>query len=386
MPWKKVVVKGEEQGTALKATLPSPAAFGELMQASGVNQDSAVVIAGRGTTAKDQAHATRLHYTLKYFGHDNVALLDGGTAQWAKEGRPLRYVREVPPRGDFIVDETRTDLLARTQDVEDAVKSSGVQLVDCRTEDFYLGLSYQRKLVSPGQKGRLPGARTLPFVLLADNAGPAKLFSVREIRDVAALKGVKLETPTIVYCNTGVTASLGWFVLHELLGNEEVRLYDGSMHAWSRLDPSHPIESLTRVSVGDSAGQSERTVSERGSRAVIVRPPRSLQTVAEERRDALRRLRKNRFDRMSGRRLLQPAWLSVRENATEAYRDRMRAAQREYRDAVRYYRDGVRDLYAPRARIYHDRAEIRHFVSQMEQLDREEFRDGLRFTHAHVPW
>ncbi len=219
VPWKRIVVKGEEQGVKLKGMLPTPAAFTELMQERGVNNDHAVVIAGRGSNTKDQAFATRLYFTMKYFGHDNLALLDGGTAQWAKEGRPLEYVAREPARGDFNVTETREHLLASTQDVENAIRQGDTQLVDCRTEDFYLGVNYKRKFVSPQYKGHLPGAETLPSVLVADNWGPAKLFSRAEIQKLAALKGVDLRQPTITYCNTGVLASLPWFVLHELDGN-----------------------------------------------------------------------------------------------------------------------------------------------------------------------
>ncbi|MEA3278307.1 MAG: rhodanese-like domain-containing protein [Pseudomonadota bacterium] len=386
VPWKRTVSKGEEQGVPLKSMLPSPDGFGELMQASGVSTDSAVVIAGRGSTAKDQAFAARLYFTLKYFGHDNVALLNGGTAQWAKEGRPLAHTEEAPVKGDFAVTEARERLLATTKDVQNAIETGDVQVVDCRTEDFYLGLNFKRKFVSTKHKGHLEGAKTLPFVLLGESSGPAKLYSAEEIRAVADVKGVDLDMPTITYCNTGVTASLGWYALHELLGNGQTQLYDGSMHAWSTVDPSHSVMSLAQIAEAAATGETSGAPTQSEMQALFVRPPRSLQSLVDERRDALRRKRNQYFDAAAGRRLFQPAWMTAREEIVGGYRDSMREANRQHRDTLRLYQDTLRGLYAPWSRPFHDQAEIRHFVSQMEQLDRQELRDSLRFTHAYAPW
>jgi thiosulfate/3-mercaptopyruvate sulfurtransferase len=388
VPWKKIVAKGSEEGATLKAMLPSAEAFTEFMQASGVDRESAVVIAGRGATAKDQAFATRLYFTLKYFGHDNVALLNGGTAQWANEGRHLSYTKVSAKQGDFVVTDTREHLIADTQEFERAIASGDVQLVDCRTEDFYFGLSFKRKFVSPEHKGHLSGAQTLPFVLLADNAGPAKLFSAQEMHDVATLKGVDLDAPTIAYCNTGVTASLGWFALHEILGTEETRLYDGSMHAWSSLKPSDAVISLAQAVKEGITDEPDRPVPviESGVQGAVVRPPPSLQTLVDERRDAMHHRRNAYVDSISGSRLFQPEWISARQQVVDGYRDSLRAAHRQHTDAVRFYQDAMRDAYAPWSRSYRDWSEIRHFVSQMEQLDRQELYDGLRFAHTYAPW
>jgi thiosulfate/3-mercaptopyruvate sulfurtransferase len=388
VPWKKVVAKGGEEGATLKAMLPSADAFAALMRASGVGNGSPIIIAGQGLTAKDQAHATRLYFTLKYFGHDNVALLDGGTAQWAKEGRPLAHTPETPTEGDFTVTEIREHLLAGTQDVGQAIASGSPQLLDCRTEDYFLGLTYKRGFVTPGDKGHLPGAKSLPFVLLGDNAGPAKLFSPDEMRQVASIKGVDLNAPTIAYCNTGVTASLDWFALHEILGNKGVRLYDGSMHAWSTVDASPGVASLAQIAAGLTQQEAEQPVWEAPAQALLIQPQatRSLQTLVDERRDALRRRRNDYFDALSGRRLYQPSWLAAREQMLDDYRDSVRTAHRQHRDTLRLYRDAVRRANAPWSRPYQDRAEIRQFVTQMEQLDRQELLDGLRFTQAYLPW
>jgi thiosulfate/3-mercaptopyruvate sulfurtransferase len=379
--WKKLVTNGLEDGTPLKAMLPSAETFTEQMHECGVDNDSAVIVAGLGTNAKDQAYAARLYFTLKYFGHDNVALLDGGTAQWAKDGRPLLYTKDLPEKGHFVVTETRAHLIANTAEVDSAIESNDVQLVDCRTEDFYLGLNFKGDLVSPDYKGHLSGARTLPFVLLARNAPPATLFSAQELRDVAAVKGVDPDVTTIVYCNTGVAASLGWFALHERLGNEQTRLYDGSMHAWSSIRPSDAVVSLAEIATDEPNVSS---VEGRPQRLKGTLTP-SLQTLVDLRRDALRRRRNDYFDSISGRSLFQPAWIVARDQMVESYWETVRAIHRKHRDALRYSQDLMRDAYAPWSNAHRDWSELRHFQSQMDQLDRQELYEALRFTRAAMP-
>jgi hypothetical protein len=157
------------------------------------------------------------------------------------------------------------------------------------------------------------------------------------------------------------------------------------MHAWSRLDPPRPVVALAQMTKESVAETTERPAIGSELQTVAIRAPRSLQTLVDERRDALRRRRNDYFDAISGRRFYQPAWMAARGDLMDDYRDSMRATHREHRDAVRFYQDAMRDAYAPWSRPYRDSSEIRHFISQMEQLDRQEFYDGLRFPHAYVP-
>ena len=108
-----------------------------------------------------------------------------------------------------------------------------VQIVDARGEDSYLGLNYHGSFASPQFKGHIPGAKSLPFVLLVENWAPATFYSKDEIQKVAELKGVDLRQPSIFYCNSGVVCTVPWFVAYELDGNTKASVYDGSMHAWS---------------------------------------------------------------------------------------------------------------------------------------------------------
>jgi thiosulfate/3-mercaptopyruvate sulfurtransferase len=244
VPWKEVREKRKERGVELKGMRPSREAFEKLMQKAGVNRDSAVVITSEGQNPKQVIHTTRLYWTLKYFGHDNVAVLNGGTAKWMKEKHKIEHGKSRPERGDFAVSAERSELLATTNDVLKAMEAGKPQLLDVRGQDQYLGLTYYPKFVKPKAKGHIPGAKNYPITLLVNSAGPvATFYSAEDVRKVSNLLGIDLSKPTIAYCNSAAMASLGWFVMHELLGNEKVSLYDGSMHEWS-MDPKRPLVAM----------------------------------------------------------------------------------------------------------------------------------------------
>jgi thiosulfate/3-mercaptopyruvate sulfurtransferase len=243
VPWDKVAVKRKVQGKELQGLVPEKAEFERLMQKSGVDKDSAVVITGKGEAVIDTALATRLYWTLKYFGFDNVALLDGGTAQWLKDGQEVEFGRSRAGKGNFAATSERSEILAGTDDVARlAAGGSDEQLLDARSTAEYLGLTAAGKFVAPGVKGHVSGAKNFPVDLYADSAGPAKIYSQEQIKQVSALLGIDQTKPTVAMCNSGVYASLAWFVMHELMGNESARVYDGSMHEWSHL--GRPVSSM----------------------------------------------------------------------------------------------------------------------------------------------
>ena len=244
VPWERTRAKRVVGDVILEGMLPNASTFERLMQRSGVKTNSAVVITSKGETPMDDAMAARLYFTLKYFGFDNVALLNGGTAQWADEKRHLDYSRSRAKKGNFKVGKPQESILATTDAVRDAVKGDGVQLLDVRSPEVYLGLTYHRLFVKPEARGHIPGAKNYPLGLFANTMGPAAtLYPSAEIQKTAQLLGVSTEQPIIVYDETGGQASLAWFVFHELLGNKQTRLYDGSMNEWSS-DAARPVAAM----------------------------------------------------------------------------------------------------------------------------------------------
>ena len=187
---------------------------------------------------------------------------------------------------------------------------------------------------------------------------------------------------TINYCNTGVLASLGWFVLHELEGNQQAQLYDGSMHAWSTADPEAQVVALPELpkeAVDSGAEESPRRKVTAGAGRTA--PRVSLRTLVDMRRDVLRDRRKQAFDAFTGRRFRLPPAIVMRDDMLDGQREGLRAFQRARRDAVQAHHDAYRSLYDPWSMAFREDAEARYFASQMEYLDRMELMDSL--SHAH---
>ncbi len=232
MNWKKQArAKKVVNDVKLIKMLPEKAAFEATMRSLGVNNDSAIVINHLGKNVDTLGKAARVYWTLKYFGHDNVALLDGGFAQWKAEKRPVSTESAPPKAGDFTARAERKEMLATTADVEQAMNDDGIQLVDTRGIDFYLGLSIKSYVYN---KGHIPSAKHFPPSLVTHWKAPANLYSKDTLN--TALKALKVDTkaPSITYCNSGHYAAASWFVLSEILGNKQVKLYDGSLHEWTK--------------------------------------------------------------------------------------------------------------------------------------------------------
>jgi thiosulfate/3-mercaptopyruvate sulfurtransferase len=212
------------------------------MQATGVNQDSPVVITFAGKTTDDVTFATRLYWTLKYFGHDDVALLNGGKAQWVRAGLPLSTVAGTTLPGNFVAVKEEADMYATTAEVADAIEDANIQLIDVRPLPYYLGLQTKSDYVYA--PGHVPTAKNAPLELLFASATAPLTFASQE-QIVAALEavGVNPQGANIGICNSGHTGSGIWFVMHELLGNTRSELYDGSMHEWT-IDPSRPVTTM----------------------------------------------------------------------------------------------------------------------------------------------
>jgi thiosulfate/3-mercaptopyruvate sulfurtransferase len=210
--------------------IPEKTEFEQLMRSWGVNNDDAIVIVNPGTSNTDVTMATRLYWQIKYFGHDNIAILDGGMALWLLEQRPATIeARDVKP-GNWAALDTREDMIASSTDVAMAVEDSNVQLIDTRSLGFYLGAfkqSYVRR------KGHIPGAKIFPSELLTSARTPVLFADAGDIQRMASELGIDAGADMITYCNSGQWASASWFVFSEMLGNTGARLYDGSMHQWA---------------------------------------------------------------------------------------------------------------------------------------------------------
>lgn len=201
----------------------------------GIGDASRVVLVHGGRAAGEVGNATRIYWTFKVMGHDQVSILDGGFAEWAKDkANPVEQGRVAAEPRQFPV-RLRADMLAGEEDVARA-QASGASLVDARSEDYYAGINRSGRVKAAGT---IPGARNLPFTWLTDNAGG--VFRTKaQLAALYAAAGVPVGGEQILFCNTGHLASIGWFVAHDLMGNGQARLYDGSMAEWAQ--HGHPVE------------------------------------------------------------------------------------------------------------------------------------------------
>jgi thiosulfate/3-mercaptopyruvate sulfurtransferase len=208
--------------------LPPAHVMASRMQALGINDAARIVVYDNSPLHS----AARVWWMLRSFGARRVALLDGGLAKWAGEGRALEQEAPGTARGHF------TPLLrgGAVADKGEVLRLLGgeTQIVDARGAARFTGDEAEPR---PGlASGHIPGAKNLPQGALfnADNTwkrGDA-------LRAAFETAGVDLARPMVTTCGSGVTAAVLLFGAH-LLGKEDVKLYDGSWSEWGA-DPATP--------------------------------------------------------------------------------------------------------------------------------------------------
>ncbi|MDR3522306.1 MAG: sulfurtransferase [Acidocella sp.] len=220
---------------AMPAMLPPQADAAKVIGSFGVGNNSRVVLVPGGAKKGDFPAVTRIFWTLKVEGLNNVSILNGGDVAWQADKSDPVATGTIAPQPVVFTPHFNASIIATRDMVAGNLKTNAHQLVDARPVPQFEG-----KVMAPVdvRSGTVPGALNLPFSALftADNEG---------VLDTAALQAaltkatVKTTRPTIAFCNTGHLASSDWFVMHELL-HMPVRLYDGSMSEWSR-DASLPM-------------------------------------------------------------------------------------------------------------------------------------------------
>ena len=223
--------------------IPTPAAFDAAMSRAGIGRDTHVV----AYDDSGGAIAARLWWLLRYYGHERVSVLDGGTAAWLAAGYPLtaEVTRFAPTTfhavtaHDRVVDKRRVDALRQ---------DPSAIVLDARAPERYEGL------VEPvdARPGHVPGAKSAPF---ADNlAAPQSNFlKPDQLRDRYARLGVTPGKTVVAYCGSGVTACHTLLALH-LAGFPEGHLYEGSWSDWSA-DPSLPAAKTESAGATGGAGK-----------------------------------------------------------------------------------------------------------------------------------
>lgn len=199
--------------------LPDTNEFAGKLAAIGVTQETLVV-------AYDDSRlgfAARLWWLLRYMGHEQVALLDGGWTAWQTAGYPVTNDLPPKPQTGTFVPQLRTDWVVNIDTIKACQNLPKVMLVDSRESDRYLG---KREPIDP-VAGHIPGAVNYPWQDVTNDPGYLRSIAEHQQR----WRGVAPDTEVIVYCGSGVTACVNLLSL-ELAGIHTGKLYTGGWSDW----------------------------------------------------------------------------------------------------------------------------------------------------------
>ena len=205
--------------------------FEELMSSRGVSNDDLVVLYG----GNNNWFAAYAYWYFRLYGHRNVKLMDGGRKKWELESRDLVTAVPQRPRANYTASDQDTSIRALRDEV---VASIGKRnLVDVRSPDEFAG-----RLLAPAhlpqeqaqRAGHIPTAKNVPWSRAANDDGTFKTDDeLRKLYEGEA--GLDFGKDTIAYCRIGERSAHTWFVLHELLGQRNVKNYDGSWTEYGSL-------------------------------------------------------------------------------------------------------------------------------------------------------
>ena len=216
----------------IRRDLIDRATLEKLLGESGISNDTAILLYGDN----NNWFAAYAFWQLKYYGHQNVKLINGGRKKWLEEKRALTKDAAQVAQATYRVSRTDESVRAFRDDVLAIVQSKKRgQLVDVRSVDEFTG-----KIIAPPgmtetaqRAGHIPSAANIPWAQAANEDGTFK--SADALAALYQGKGVTGSDEVIAYCRIGERSSHTWFVLKYLLGYNNVRNYDGSWTEWGNL-------------------------------------------------------------------------------------------------------------------------------------------------------
>jgi thiosulfate/3-mercaptopyruvate sulfurtransferase len=218
----------EDLQDPLRRDFLGPEAFGRLFGEHGVSNENTIVLYGD----RNNWFAAYTYWYLKYYGHDNVRLLNGPREKWIADGRPVSAEKPSHAPATFTAQPGDEGIRARRDEVLAAIDAP-TRLVDVRSAAEFVGeiiapVGYEQE--GAQRAGHIPGAASVPWAQAVNEDGTFK--PEQELRELYASKGVLDGQDVIAYCRIGERSAHTWFVLHELLGHDRVKNYDGSWTEW----------------------------------------------------------------------------------------------------------------------------------------------------------
>ena len=205
--------------------VPTPAAFEAMMARLGISDSTRVVVYDE----RGGIYAARLWWILNYFGHSNVALVNGGWIKWTAEKRAVATDTPAPASARFTA-RPQPKWLATASDVVGAIGKPGVKIVDARTTAEIEG----KELRNIKRGGFVPSSIPIYWEDLLDPQN--KTFRpAEELKKIYEDRGIVPGQEVIAYCQVGMRASVDLFALH-LIGYDKLRNYYGSWEEWGNRD------------------------------------------------------------------------------------------------------------------------------------------------------
>lgn len=220
-----------DPSSTLPHMLPGPEDFAKKVGLLGIGNEDRIVVYDR---ASGGSAAARVWWMFRVFGHENIAVLDGGLTKWSKEKLPAEMTAVRPEPRTFTA-AYNSALVRGLDDMSANLATRAEQIVDVREEAQFTGV--KGDLFASQRMGHIPGSVNIPWKELLDAASSA-LLSNEYLAARFTAAGIDLEKPIVVTCNSGIASGLAALALYRL-GHKAAAVYDGGWVEWASA-PSTP--------------------------------------------------------------------------------------------------------------------------------------------------
>ena len=214
-----------EDRDGVRALVPGPARMAASLGRLGVSPDQRIVCSAGARSP----WPARAYWVLRYYRFPRVHLADGAVSALAEAGVPVDAELPAIDPVEIRLSDPDASIIALAADVLAAAEGGPARIVDCRSDGEWLGEDHGH--AEAPRMGRIPRAVHLEWERLVREDG--RLLPLDQLRSLFAAAGLDGSLPTYPYCGGGVRSAVAWFVLHELLGHEQARNYDGSWSEWA---------------------------------------------------------------------------------------------------------------------------------------------------------
>ncbi len=213
--------------------------FETLVRQLGLTDQQPIVVYSSGVDETDFGAAARVYWTLKYLGLTDLSVLNGGFQQWQLAQQAISSDATQVSASQLTVQNNSKLVISKDQLLEKITQQDTTyQLLDARPPLFYQG---QVKAPTASTGGTIATAQNTPFTQWF-NDNDTRIRPVAEIKELVRSQGLDQAQETVSFCNTGHWAATNWFVLSELAGLKDVRLYPASLAEWTQDKKSLPME------------------------------------------------------------------------------------------------------------------------------------------------